>query len=568
MNLIRATVLFTAIIAGSISVSAQTSKKTVPKGWHLLDKTDSGFYGISLDKAYELVKGKQGRTVIVAVIDSGIDTTHEDLRPVLWRNPGEIPGNGIDDDKNGYVDDIHGWNFLGGKDGRNVKEDSYEAARLYHSWKKRFENVSDPSKLSETDRRDYTTWLRAKSETEKGIDAQEVFFIKRLLPSFQAGDSIISKDLKKEEYDCSDLAKYEASVREAAMVKQIMLSICDQNGSNEISNKLLLEEFEGTLRKAEAVDSAPPNYRGDIVRDNEDDINDRNYGNNDVMAGTSMHGTHVSGIIAAARGNGVGMDGVADNVRIMALRAVPDGDEHDKDVALAIRYAVDNGARVINMSFGKSFSPRKQWVDEAVRYAESKGVLLVHAAGNDAKNIDTTFNYPSGLLLDGTRPTNWITVGATGPSGEAKSGGLVASFSNYGKAEVDVFAPGVRIYSTIPGGNTYGNQQGTSMAAPVVSGLAAFLLSYYPQLSVQHVKFIIEHSSLKPGFKVSNPETQETVEMASISRTGGIVNALEAVKLAEQVSKGDFKIKTEDVKIKVKDDKIKIKEEKKATKTF
>jgi len=246
-----------------------------------------------------------------------------------------------------------------------------------------------------------------------------------------------------------------------------------------------------------------------------------------------LHGTHVSGIIAAARKNGKGMDGVADNVKIMSLRAVPDGDEHDKDIALAIRYAADNGARVINMSFGKSFSPEKKWVDDAVKYAESKGVLLVHAAGNDAKNLDTTFNYPSPVFLeDGKRASNWITVGA---SGDPKAGGLTANFSNYGKKEVDVFAPGVKIYSTVPGGNTYQNLQGTSMASPVVAGLAAFILEYYPNLSPSQVKMVIEKSSQKPADKVSNPGNDEMVPLSELSRTGGVINAFEAIKLASTI---------------------------------
>jgi cell wall-associated protease len=260
----------------------------------------------------------------------------------------------------------------------------------------------------------------------------------------------------------------------------------------------------------------------------------------------------VSGIIAAARNNGLGIDGIADNVRIMMVRAVPDGDEHDKDIALAIRYAADNGARVINMSFGKGFSPQKDWVDEAVRYAQSKGVLLVHAAGNDAANIDTAWNFPTPVYkTDGKRASNWITVGA---SGDPQLGGLAASFSNYGKKEVDVFAPGVKIYSTIPGGNTYGEAQGTSMASPVVAGVAALILEYYPNLSAEQVKYVIEKSSVKPEVKVKVPGSDEEVDMSELSVSGGLLNAYEAVKLASTL-KGERK--TENIKTKstVKPDK-------------
>jgi subtilisin family serine protease len=284
----------------------------------------------------------------------------------------------------------------------------------------------------------------------------------------------------------------------------------------------------------QAADQAPRDYRGEIVKDNYYDFNDRYYGNSDVMANTPMHGTHVSGIIGASRTNGKGIEGIADNVKIMMVRAVPDGDEHDKDIALAIRYAVDNGAKVINMSFGKGVSPEKKWVDEAVQYAQSKGVLLVHAAGNDAADIDTAWNFPSATFKsNGKKATNWITVGA---SGDPKIDGLVANFSNYGKTEVDVFAPGRKIYSTLPGGDSYGNLDGTSMASPVVAGVAALIFEYFPTLTPEQVKSIIEKSVTKPTIKAKNPGTDEDVDLGEISKTGGIINAYEAVKLAAVMS--------------------------------
>jgi subtilisin family serine protease len=252
-----------------------------------------------------------------------------------------------------------------------------------------------------------------------------------------------------------------------------------------------------------------------------------------------MHGTHVTGIIAAERNNGKGMDGICDNVRVMMIRAVPNGDEHDKDIALAIRYAVDNGARVINMSFGKNLSPEKSWVDSAVRYAESKGVLLIHAAGNDNADVDTTDNFPNPNFRHSTYvASNWITVGASSdPLAEPGFPSYTASFSNYGKKEVDVFAPGTRIYSTLPGGRNYGNLQGTSMAAPVVTGVAAFLLEYYPNLTAQQVKYCIEKSAVPPPAKVRVPGSEDTlVNLSDISGSGGIVNAYEAIKLAATIN--------------------------------
>jgi subtilisin family serine protease len=522
-------------LCGLIGLSSYAQKE-VPKGWHLLDAKDSGYYGISLEKAYEFVKAKNLKStpVVVAVIDSGVDTLHEDLKPVLWKNPKEIPGNGIDDDKNGYVDDVYGWNFIGGRDGQNVEKDSYEAARVYHKYKAKFEG-KDPSSFKGEEAKEYAMWAKAKGDVASNVeDPTMVMMIRRTVNEFKAADSIVRAELKKEEYTCKDLSTYTTTNKQAAAFRDRFVAICKANDTDEISNKMLLDELEGEVAKIDAADIAPKAFRNDIVKDNYNDFNDRFYGNNNVMVSNSaaLHGTHVSGIIGAARGNGLGMDGVAENVRIMTVRAVPDGDEHDKDIALAIRYAVDNGAKVINMSFGKGFSPEKKWVDEAVQYAASKGVLLVHAAGNSAQNLDTSWNFPTPVFENGKRAANWITVGASAPFADIKDGGLTASFSNYGKNEVDVFAPGVKIYSTVPGGNTYQNLQGTSMASPVVAGLAAFILEYYPNLSAEQVKYVIEKSSTKPGQKAYDPGTHEEADFGTLSRSGGIINAYEAIKLA------------------------------------
>lgn len=555
-----------ALVVISFFATAQQDKKEksgdVPKGWHLLDKTTDGYQGISLNKAYEFIHSKnlKGKTVVVAIIDSGIDTLHEDLKEVLWKNPKEIPGNNIDDDQNGYVDDIYGWNFIGGRDGRNVKQDSYEGARVYHKLKLKYAGKEiDPAALQGEELEEYNTWLKAKKKvegdgTEGGID---LVILKRALKSALKNDSILRQAMNKEVYTGNDLDTYEPANSVEKSAKGGLLYLFRANQLMESTNKEFINGFSdfvgGEERKAEAKEKAPTDYRKEIVGDNEADINDKYYGNPDVMASTPFHGTHVAGIIGAIRKNEKGMDGIADNVKIMMIRAVPDGDEHDKDIALAIRYAVDNGAKVINMSFGKDFSPEKKWVDDAVKYAESKGVLLVHAAGNDGKNIDTTDNFPNANLKNSkTKANNWITVGA---SGDPKAGGITANFSNYGKDEVDVFAPGVKIYSTIPGGNAYGNAQGTSMAAPVVAGTAAFLLSYFPYLTPQQVKYCIEKSAQKPIGKVKKPGSDDEVELTEISRTGGVINAYEAAKIAFSLAPSSKKSDRKSPKSKMKNKK-------------
>ncbi len=542
-KLVKVAGLLTAFVIADNSSFAQQEKSTksgdVPKGWHLLDKTKDGFSGISINKAYDFIRTKnlKGKTVVVAIIDSGIDTLHEDLKDILWTNPKEIPGNGKDDDGNGYADDIHGWNFIGGKDGKNVKQDSYEGARVYHMYKSKFaDKTIDTATLSAEDKDQYKMWLKSKTKiegegNEEGVD---LGMLKKALTSAQRSDSILRKALNKETYTGNDLDTFTAVDPAIKNARAGMLYMFKTQQMMETTNKEFIDGFEeflgGEERKMEAKEKAPQNYRGDITKDNEQDINDRNYGNPDVMASTPFHGTHVAGIIGAVRNNGKGVDGVADNVRIMMIRAVPDGDEHDKDIALAIRYAADNGAKVVNMSFGKDFSPQKKWVDEAVKYAESKGVLLVHAAGNDAKNIDTADNFPNAIMKStNKKASNWITVGA---SGDPKAGGFTASFSNYGKNQVDVFAPGVKIYSSVPGGNTYANAQGTSMACPVVAGTAAFLLEYFPYLTPQQLKYCLEKSAQAPDTKVRKPGTDEMVALSDLSESGGIINAYEAAKVA------------------------------------
>jgi len=546
---IKQTLLLIFLFAFSFSSFAQGTynKSELVKGWHLLDKEKDGVYGISLEKAYDFLHSKnlKSKRVLVAVIDSGVDTLQEDLVHILWTNPGEIPGNGIDDDHNGYVDDIHGWNFIGGKDGTNVKDDSQEEGRVYYKYKELFDNkkIRMDSLNSET-REEYDMWVKAKKKimgdgTEDGVD---LLMLQRVVNACIKSDSLLRIAMGRSEYTGNDLDSFQAKDMESRTARSVLLYLFKENHIMDMTNTTFISDFSEQAdreeKKMEIKETAPKNYRGDIVKDNENDIQDSLYGNNDIMATDPMHGTHVSGIIGAERNNNIGINGIADNVRIMMIRAVPNGDEHDKDISLAIRYAVNNGARVINMSFGKNLSPQKSWVDDAVKYAESKGVLLIHAAGNDAENVDSADNFPNPDFKNSRiRAKNWITVGASSdPMAEENFKSYTASFSNYGKKEVDVFAPGTRIYSTLPGGNKYGNLDGTSMAAPVVTGVAALIMEYFPTLTPEEVKFCIEKSAMVPVAKAKKPGTDEMVPLSELSSSGGILNAYGAVKLASAIS--------------------------------
>ena len=530
-------------LAFVVSISfAQSSPEDSLKGWYLKDKVSDGYAGISLKKAYQFLKDKKSTTVIVGVVDSGIDTTHEDLKGVLWTNAKEIPGNGIDDDGNGYVDDVHGWNFLGGKDGTEVEKASSEKARVYHGFKDYYLNKNiDTTTLTKLELFRYNTWQRAAKDIEPSAESEtQAMALNGIAKKINEWDSLIMLESNTKDYSQAELEKFEMKTEDGKKAKLSFLSIMKQLpfGSDAKKSFILQElnnERDRLNGELEEKEKTPIDVRKTIIKDNYTNFNDKYYGNTDIMGQGSMHGTHVSGIIAADRTNGVGIDGIADNVKIMMVRAVPDGDEYDKDIALAIRYAVDNGAKVINMSFGKGYSPQKYWVDSAFQYAAAHDVLLVHAAGNDGKNIDSNYNYPSTDFLYGGNATNVITVGAS--SDIHIINGYVAGFSNYGKQKVDVFAPGTEIYSTLPGGKNYGFLDGTSMASPVVAGLAALIRSYYPTLTALQTKAIIEESVLPINKNITKPGTDMPATMSDLCRSGGVVNAYQAVVKADEVVK-------------------------------
>lgn len=525
--------------------------ETDAKGWHLKDKEKNGMAGISLDKAYQYLKGKTSVPVVVAVIDSGVDTLHEDLKNVLWVNPKEVPGNGKDDDGNGYIDDVHGWNFLGNANGEEVEDASSEKARVYHSNKARFQGKQiDTNQLKKEDRYLYKAWSRAAIEIEPDAEKTGQYqMLKGIGAKLNEWDSIVAAETGTKEYNAESLDKLQMATLEGNRAKNGLLNMMRSlpfgaDAKNTMILNTLKEETERLKKETEEKDKEPIDVHQTIIKDNYDNFADKFYGNTNIMGKGSMHGTHVSGIIAAERNNGKGVNGIADNVRIMTIRAVPNGDEYDKDIALAIRYAVDNGAKVINMSFGKGYSPQKKWVDEAIRYAAEKDVLLVHAAGNDNKNLDSTENYPSTDFLDERSATNVLTIGAS--SDTAITNNYISGFSNYGKDHVDLYAPGSQIYSTLPGGTTYGFLDGTSMASPVAAGVAALVRSYFPELTALEVKKAIEEGVTKPTDKwtIIRPGSDVPVKMESLCRTGGFLNAYGAVVKAESMVKKESKKKT------------------------
>ncbi len=498
------------------------------RAWPHADIMQDSIPGMSLAKAYEFLADKKGTTIILGVIDSGIDNEHEDLKDNVWNNTDEIAGNGKDDDENGYIDDIHGWNFLGGE-GESTPE-QLEVTRVYKMFGNKYEGKSS-SDFNPSEKDGYNYYQKVKNDFEKRISKASENYeqYSRTLIYFNDVSKEATAKLGKEDYTLEDLNTLEPADRNPYLVQ-----VLSQGGTAIDVNEDLegLVKYYGTqVNTLYNLDFVGRKATGDDAYD----IKDVPYGNGFTIGSLDdeMHGTHVTGIAMATRNNGKGMNGVAENVKLLSVRAVPDGDEYDKDVALAIRYAVDNGAKVINMSFGKSYSPNEEWVYDAIKYAATKDVLLVHAAGNDHKNIDKSDNFPTDApdkvneIAD-----NVITIGSMTRNYNED---LISTFSNYGKLNVDLFAPGSEIYSTIPK-NEYKSIQGTSMAAPQVAGVASLIRSYYPELSASQVKHILMNSGIKVDLEVKLPGGDgETVPFSDLSVSGRVLNAYNALKMADSM---------------------------------
>lgn len=519
-------------------------EEVAPKNWFNLSPEDN-VEGVSAEKSYSDFGTPLSEDVVVAVIDSGVDVNHEDLQGKVWINTLEIPNNGIDDDKNGYVDDVFGWNFIGGKDGMasivedaavenglrllkgnpeaQVDADTLEMTRELVRMKKLESVLTSFGEELSLKQKIYLKELKQLITEEKD---QAENALKRFLPLQEqfASNLLILKKAGLEDTSTEGILSFETEDEKA------------QKALTELRSFIKVGYTQARLSRIVAYyDSRVKYYLNEnfnprsIVGDDYLDLENPYYGNNDVIGPDSSHGTHVAGIIAAKRDNELGMKGVATNVKIMAIRVVPNGDERDKDVAFAIRYAVDNGAAIINMSFGKSYSPYKKVVDEAVKYAEEKGVLLVHAAGNDNQNNDVANNFPNRLMGEQLQATNWLEIGA---ASFKKGPKLPADFSNYGKSSVDLFAPGVDIFSTTPD-NKYDTYSGTSMASPAAAGVAALVLSYVPNLSLAELRAVLVDTSRRsPRLYVYRPGTEENVLFSDLSINGSQIDAYSSIRAA------------------------------------
>lgn len=519
----KKSILTIGLMALGFLASAQQSTKvdsTFLKNWMHSDLEATGVYGVNTLKAKKFLaeKHRKAHPLIVGVLDSGVEYFHEDLKNNMWVNPKEKAGNGKDDDKNGYIDDLHGWNFLTDKNGKNYAPDSYELTRQYKKLQDYFSNGATAASAPEK----YKTYLSLKKDYYTSIYKYELNSalskarIDYVTPRLEAlnkafGNQTLSKTLV-DQFTSEDPMALEG------------LFIFKEMKSSDWENKKITEVTEAYAKKMQkALDNSENSLKYAYnLNYNPQEGNGKSYGNNDVKGLSDDHGTHVAGIIAAEWDNNKGMMGTGggNNIKIMGVRVVPDGDERDQDIANGIRYAVDNGAKILNMSFGKSYDDNHKIVVDAFKYAESKNVLIVKAAGNDNMDVDVHTKYPLTLINDKQYSPTTITVGANTRFAD----NLRARFSNWGKKSVDVFGPGTEIYATFPDGQ-YKFLQGTSMASPAVAGVAALVWSHYPKLTAKDIKNILMETVNKND------------QLKDISVSGGVVDAYKAVQKAEELYK-------------------------------
>ena len=510
--------------------------------WHWKDLEKDGVHGVSLFKAQQLLTDLKLKPtpIIIAILDGGIDTAHPQIKPMLWNNPKEIPGNALDDDKNGYLDDVHGWNFLGNAAGQNINKASDEKSRIYHRYKNEFkQDKLDSSAWDVKKKQDFYTWQQAAAEivfTDE--DAANLSFIKMARNAVVKMGLILIKEIEDTNFTTEQLETFQPIEKLTADTKISYLRTMQALGIDRISGyhsivEDLNEYISGKDQSAVSIDTPPEDLRKKIIQDQYENLNDQYYGNNNITGPNAKHGTHVAGLAAGMVDTNFTKSNFSNPIQIMGVRVVPDGDEYDKDIALGIRYAVNNGAKIINMSFGKSFSPEQPWVDSAIRYAASKDVLIIHSAGNESYDLNNKSVYPSpysNVFKD--KASNMITVGASSDPVIAES--ILTEFSNYGNKIVDVLSPGNKIFSSLPN-QQYGFLNGTSMSAPILSHIAALVRAYFPKLSATEVKAILLQSSWKPNdpntlFPI--PQKDQSIKLNDISAEGGIINAALSIQNA------------------------------------
>lgn len=552
---------FSAVEAQLVRQEAQTPKKQSDLDWYNCSFDQDGVYGAEVNKAYEFLKEKKiKKRPVVALIGTGLDVEHEDLKQAVWVNPKE-KANGKDDDKNGLVDDINGWNFLGGKDGRVMETITREGDREFFRLKDKYADyitsngeffkiidgkrtlVPAPENLSEYVY--YKTRVLPESEIAKKYGGWQIGYVIR-----EYGDKFKSEletkypgqKITKEQFQtCYDPNGPVDTLRDIAFT---LIALGFQVYKTE-DLSVVYENFVMT-----AVERAEVEYmnvlkrygndgREDVIGDNYLDIKDTRYGNNVLLTSDAALGTMQAGVIGARRGNARGGDGIMDQARIMALRVMAGkGEPYLKDMALAIRYAVDHQADVIVLPQQNTLYPemQKKWMEEAIRYAEDEDVLVIVPAWELSLDLSKQLFFPNRWMTDGKELTNLMVVASSDKYGNPSMN------SNYGAKELDLYAPGVSVYAAYTG-DTYQTGTGMGLASASVAGVAALIKAYYPNLTGSQIRDILLASvtsrkgvEVEKGIEVGGKKTQDLFLFDDLCLSGGILNAYQAVVAASKLA--------------------------------
>ncbi|SEC01209.1 Subtilase family protein [Tenacibaculum sp. MAR_2009_124] len=519
------------IFSQKTPIPTRNLDETTRKDWSYKDIINDSIPGISLSRAYkEILKTKKGENIIIAVIDQSVDINHTDLQEYIWTNENEIPNNNIDDDQNGYIDDINGWNYNGSATVQNKRYSHYDYTRTVKAYQHLFE--SDTT-ITESNALKHQAYIRAKELLTKNLKSvpKDIQYANNVYTWKNMAKTKLSKYLDTISDNSKTLKKLDSLKKQYPNDSTLLQNINIFSGF--VTNGYTDGHIEGLKLKSNNLLNKQLNIdfnEREITNDTPNDINNSHYGNNIVNSDLNLfsHGTIVSGVILRK----------TENLKVMPLTIVGYGSTHDKDIALAIRYAVDNGAKVINMSFGKSFSLYKNMVDDAIKYAEKHNVVIITSAGNNNHDMDrnSKFNYPDDRDSDKKEfVSNFIKVGGTSRNTNSK---LKYTMSNYGSENVDLFAPAKDIYTSVPN-NEYKYDSGTSLAAAITSKVAGILYSYYPKLTSKEVKLILMESGVSYSFKVNHPsrkKNEQQVTFSQLSKSGKILNAYNALIMADSIS--------------------------------
>mgnify|MGYP000162688740 FL=1 len=545
-----------------IGTGGSTQKKQSDLDWYNCSFDKDGVYGCEVNKAYDFLKDRKiKKRPIVALIGTGIDVEHEDIKQAIWVNPKE-KADGKDNDKNGLVDDINGWNFLGGKDGQVMEATMREGDREFLRLKDKYADyifdgknynkvidgkltkVADPENIEEYNY--YRNQVLPESPmagTYSGWQLTDV--LKAYADKFD--------QMMKERFPGKELTEADFSIcydpkAPRDSLSEVSFMMCAMGFGVYKTDKW--ETVYSGIKSGAQIEQAKAEYerkvgqfgadgRKDIIGDNYLDINDNKYGNNVLLTADAAIGTMEAGIIVAKRENGLGGNGIMDQAEIMTLRVAANGEPYLKDIALAIRYAVDHQADIIMLPVQNTLYPedQKKWISEALEYAESKGVFCVTPAWEGAQDLAVETYYPNRWMTGKKELTNLMVVCSSDKNGNPSMN------SNYGAKEVDLYAPGMEIYSTYTG-DTYQSGTGLGLAAATTVGVAALIKAYYPHLTGTQIRNILletvtsrKDAEVEKGIVVDGKPTQDLFLFGDLCLSGGIINAYQAVVAADKLAK-------------------------------